>query len=288
MALLHLGSATAFFAPYAVHGDLRLCCHRPEALPGGVPPRAAGLPASVSRGASLRRCLAFFLAAGVAHRRGGGWAARRRRRQQAETSAAARAAVLGSARGAQAPVEEMHSPFEEGDSAAPAQGGAAAEPGEEPLELPLTLENVEAVLDELRPYLQSDGGDCRVVEIDGPVVRLELEGACSSCSASSVTLKMGIERTLRQRIPQISEVVAVLPNQETLTEQGLEEVLDGIRPFLETAGGTVALQEIVAGVTPRVVLRMTGPPVKSAAVRVEVTGRVRNRFPMVLQVDVVD
>ena len=49
------------------------------------------------------------------------------------------------------------------------------------------------VLDELRPYLKSDGGDCKISSIDGGVVSLELIGACSSCSASSVTMKMGIE-----------------------------------------------------------------------------------------------
>ena len=50
------------------------------------------------------------------------------------------------------------------------------------------------VLDELRPYLKSDGGDCKIVDIDGPLVKLELMGACSSCSASSTTMKMGIEK----------------------------------------------------------------------------------------------
>ena len=50
------------------------------------------------------------------------------------------------------------------------------------------------VLDELRPYLKSDGGDCKIVDIDGPLVKLELMGGCSSCSASSTTMKMGIEK----------------------------------------------------------------------------------------------
>ena len=49
------------------------------------------------------------------------------------------------------------------------------------------------VLDELRPYLKSDGGDCKISDIQDSVVKLELIGACSSCSASSVTMKMGIE-----------------------------------------------------------------------------------------------
>jgi Fe-S cluster biogenesis protein NfuA len=76
-------------------------------------------------------------------------------------------------------------------------------------ELALTPENVETVLDELRPYLISDGGNVEVVDIDGPIVQLRLQGACGSCPSSTMTLKMGIERRLRERIPEISEVIAV-------------------------------------------------------------------------------
>lgn len=50
------------------------------------------------------------------------------------------------------------------------------------------------------------------MEIDGPVVRLELEGACGSCPSSTMTMKMGLERRLVQRIPEISEVVQSIPN----------------------------------------------------------------------------
>ena len=74
----------------------------------------------------------------------------------------------------------------------------------------LTLENVETVLDELRPYLMSDGGNVEVVELDGPVVRVRLQGACGSCPSSMMTLKMGIERRLREFIPEISEVEQVV------------------------------------------------------------------------------
>ncbi len=76
--------------------------------------------------------------------------------------------------------------------------------------LALTSENVENVLDELRPYLMADGGNVELVEIDGPVVKLRLQGACGSCPSSSMTLKMGIERKLREEIPEIAEVEAVL------------------------------------------------------------------------------
>ena len=74
----------------------------------------------------------------------------------------------------------------------------------------LTNENVEKVLDELRPFLMADGGNVEVVEIDGPVVKVRLQGACGSCPSSTMTLKMGIERKMRESIPEGSAVVQVL------------------------------------------------------------------------------
>ena len=75
--------------------------------------------------------------------------------------------------------------------------------------LSLTNENVEKVLDELRPLI-SDGGNVEIAEIDGPIVKVRLQGACGSCPSSTMTLKMGIERKLKEMIPEISEVVQVL------------------------------------------------------------------------------
>lgn len=76
--------------------------------------------------------------------------------------------------------------------------------------LALTRDNVETVLDEMRPYLISDGGNVELVEIDGPVVKLRLQGACGSCPSSTMTLRMGIERRLREAIPEMSEVEQVM------------------------------------------------------------------------------
>ena len=76
--------------------------------------------------------------------------------------------------------------------------------------MPLSTENVEKVLDELRPFLMADGGNVEVVEIDGPVVKVRLQGACGSCPSSTMTLKMGIERKMRECIPEVGEVVQVL------------------------------------------------------------------------------
>ena len=76
--------------------------------------------------------------------------------------------------------------------------------------LALTTENVEKVLDELRPFLMADGGNVEIAEIDGPIVKVRLQGACGSCPSSTTTLKMGIERKLREMIPEVSEVIQVL------------------------------------------------------------------------------
>jgi Fe-S cluster biogenesis protein NfuA len=94
--------------------------------------------------------------------------------------------------------------------ATPEVAGAdsAATAGDDPRAL--TIPNVERVLDELRPYLMADGGNVEIVEIDGLVVKVRLQGACGSCPSSTMTLKMGIERKLREAIPEVSEVVQVL------------------------------------------------------------------------------
>lgn len=74
----------------------------------------------------------------------------------------------------------------------------------------LTRDNVEQVLDEMRPYLMADGGNVELVDIDGSIVKLRLQGACGSCPSSTMTLRMGIERRLREMIPEIAEVEQVI------------------------------------------------------------------------------
>lgn len=66
------------------------------------------------------------------------------------------------------------------------------------------------VLDQVRPYLQQDGGDISFVELtDDNVVNVELTGACGSCPYSTMTLKNGVEATLKKVLPEIKEVVAI-------------------------------------------------------------------------------
>ncbi len=70
-----------------------------------------------------------------------------------------------------------------------------------------TWEEVEAVLDEIRPALRFDGGDVELVDIkDDGTVLVRMVGACSGCGMSVLTLKAGIERALKNRFPQIKEV----------------------------------------------------------------------------------
>ncbi|HJV46516.1 MAG TPA: NifU family protein [Bacillota bacterium] len=71
------------------------------------------------------------------------------------------------------------------------------------------FEQVEEVLNKLRPFLQRDGGDCELVDVDEGIVKLRLMGACGSCPSSTITLKAGIERAIMEEIPEISEVQQV-------------------------------------------------------------------------------
>jgi Fe-S cluster biogenesis protein NfuA len=70
-------------------------------------------------------------------------------------------------------------------------------------------EKVEKALDKIRPSLMADGGNVELVDVEDGVVKVRLTGACGGCPMSQMTLKMGIERLLKQEIPEIKEVLAV-------------------------------------------------------------------------------
>ena len=70
-------------------------------------------------------------------------------------------------------------------------------------------EEVEAVLETIRPSLMADGGNVELVDIDDGVVKVRLVGSCSSCSNSTMTLKMGIERALKKAIPMVRCIESV-------------------------------------------------------------------------------
>jgi len=70
-------------------------------------------------------------------------------------------------------------------------------------------EKVRSVIEELRPMLQADGGDIELVGLEGGVVKVRLKGSCAGCPMSQMTLQMGVERALREKIPEIVRVESV-------------------------------------------------------------------------------
>ncbi|CAG9467527.1 unnamed protein product [Pedinophyceae sp. YPF-701] len=150
--------------------------------------------------------------------------------------------------------------------------------------LELTEENVEQVLDDVRPYLMADGGNVELVEIDGLVVKLQLQGACGSCPSSTTTMQMGIERRLKEVIPEIMEVVQIEPEVSgmELTEENVETVLDEIRPYLVGTGGGELHLDGLDG--PIAKVRITGPAAEVMTVRVAVTQKLRERIPSIAAV----
>ena len=76
--------------------------------------------------------------------------------------------------------------------------------------IPSVQERVENTLQELRPYLEADGGDIRLVEItEDFVVRIELMGACADCSMINMTLKGGVESALKKAVPELKAIEAI-------------------------------------------------------------------------------
>ncbi|GMH91057.1 hypothetical protein TrVE_jg5026 [Triparma verrucosa] len=134
---------------------------------------------------------------------------------------------------------EIESPFEEQASPVPTSTK----------DLAFTAENVDKVLEEIRPYLISDGGNVAVSHIDEDArnVYLILQGACGSCPSSTTTMKMGIERVLKENFKDLGEVTQVddpadAPKKE-LTEKAVHEAVNALKPAINAMGGVV---EVIA------------------------------------------
>ena len=117
-------------------------------------------------------------------------------------------------------LDAVASPRRSADSSMTATGTSA-----------FTVDNVDTVLDQVRPYLISDGGNVAVISVDeaSKGVKLHLQGACGSCPSSTVTMKMGIERVLREAWPDLGAVtqaddeeVAEMSDDEGLTAAVVE------------------------------------------------------------------
>jgi len=132
------------------------------------------------------------------------------------------------------------SPFQKGD--------VGAGKGKEESDVEFTIESVDKALDEVRPYLIADGGNCKVVGVDQETgdVSLMLEGACGTCPSSTVTLSMGIERALREKFgSRLGQVVRVEGETKALLSvEVCEEILDWVTPAVENLGGTMEILSV--------------------------------------------
>ena len=93
-------------------------------------------------------------------------------------------------------------------------------------------------------------------------------------------MKMGLERKLRERIPEIQEVVQSLPNTPDLNEEQINVVLDSVRPFLQVAGGTIDVKSITGegGLQPTITLKMEGAAASLNSVKLEIAQRLQRHF----------
>jgi Fe-S cluster biogenesis protein NfuA len=79
-----------------------------------------------------------------------------------------------------------------------------------PVVSPSVKERVQGVINSLRPFIQSDGGDLELVDVsEAGVVSVRLHGACIGCPSSNMTLRQGIERNIKDKVPEVTQVVAV-------------------------------------------------------------------------------
>ena len=71
------------------------------------------------------------------------------------------------------------------------------------------LQNIEKALEEIRPYLLTDGGNISLISVEDDIVKVQFEGACIGCSVNQMTLKNGVEATIKKYAPQIKEVIDI-------------------------------------------------------------------------------
>ncbi|KAK1650591.1 hypothetical protein QYE76_068396 [Lolium multiflorum] len=145
----------------------------------------------------------------------------------------------------------------------------------------LTADNVDQVLDDVRPYLVADGGDVAVVSVEDGVVSLRLEGACSSCPSSTTTMNMGIERVLKEKfgdaIKDIRQVFDGDQQPAETTPEAVNRHLDILRPAIANYGGSV---EVLAVDGEDCMVKYDGPESIGSGVK----AAIKEKFPDITNV----
>ncbi|GER55156.1 NifU-like protein [Striga asiatica] len=111
----------------------------------------------------------------------------------------------------------------------------------------LTAENVDKVLENVRPYLIADGGNVDVVSVEDGVVSLKLQGACESCPSSTTTMKMGIERVLKEKFGDAIKDICQVNDEQVTETTAVNRHLDILRPAIKNFGGSVEVLSVVGG-----------------------------------------
>lgn len=70
-------------------------------------------------------------------------------------------------------------------------------------------EKIEKALEDIRPSLQADGGDIQLVDVEEGIVKVKLTGACSGCPMSAMTMSLGVERAIKEMVPEVKKVITV-------------------------------------------------------------------------------
>ncbi|XVE73481.1 hypothetical protein DITRI_Ditri11bG0121300 [Diplodiscus trichospermus] len=139
----------------------------------------------------------------------------------------------------------------------------------------LTAQNVDLVLEDVRPYLIADGGNVDVLSVEDGIISLKLQGACESCPSSTTTMKMGIERVLKEKFGDAVKDIRQVYDDDKEKETTVEEVnrhLDILRPAIKNYGGSVEVLSIEGG---ECVVKYTGPESIGSGIR----AAIKERFP---------
>ncbi|KAA8549055.1 hypothetical protein F0562_000739 [Nyssa sinensis] len=143
----------------------------------------------------------------------------------------------------------------------------------------LSPANVDMVLEDVRPYLISDGGNVDVVSVEDGVISLKLQGACGSCPSSTTTMKMGIERVLKEKFGDAVKDIRQV-NDDQISETTIEAVnghLDILRPAIKNYGGSVEVLSIDGG---DCIVKYVGPESIGSGIK----AAIKEKFPDIVNV----
>ncbi|XP_021768684.1 nifU-like protein 1, chloroplastic [Chenopodium quinoa] len=141
-------------------------------------------------------------------------------------------------------------------------------------QLELSVKTVDLVLEEVRPYLISDGGNVDVVSVEDGILTLQLQGACETCPSSTTTMTMGIERVLKEKfgdaVKDIRQVNEAQINETTV--KAVNSHLDILRPAIKNYGGEVEVITIEDG---DCTVKYKGPETIGSGIK----AAIKERFP---------